>query len=403
MRTSAVPVLSFGIAMMMQSAALAQTEVARGLSASATMLASYEDNVFRSLDGVAAGRKSSDFRITPSIFARYDLPVAGQGFFVDGAAGYNLYTKNDSFNRGWWGLGAGVNWALGTRCNGLAEARYKQRQSDFGDLGIAVDNLEKTQQYAFSASCAGPAGIGLVGGVDYSKTDNSYFARELGDLKTFGYNAGLLYRSILVGDVTLRYMHEDREYPNRFILSPAGIEQDGLKVDRAVLAVTRPIGARLTGSASLSYIWTKPDVSVYEDFKGTGWSAELDYIVGPKLNVGISASRDVTSSAAIDSSYQISRILGVYANYRLGTRTSIQVGASDAKRRFRGQYDNPLYPFPLPARGTEKTRQYHASATYSPTERWKVSLRYLHENRDSTGSLYDYTGNTVSLSGTINY
>src|SRR3546814_13595076 len=73
-------------------------------------------------------------------------------------------------------------------------------------------------------------------------------------------------------------------------------------------------------------------------------SSDLDYIVGPKLNVGISASRDVTSSAAIDSSYQISRILGVYANYRLGTRTSIQVGASDAKRRFRGQFDNPLYP-----------------------------------------------------------
>src|SRR3546814_3040000 len=94
-----------------------------------------------------------------------------------------------------------------------------------------------------------PAGIGLVGGVDYSKTDNSYFARELGDLKTFGYNAGLLYRSILVGDVTLRYMHEDREYPNRLIFSlAAGVEQDGMKVDRAVLAVTRPIGARLTRS-----------------------------------------------------------------------------------------------------------------------------------------------------------
>src|SRR3546814_17289458 len=103
-------------------------------------------------------------------------------------------------------------------------------------------------------------------------------------------------------------------------------------------------------------------------------SSDLDYIVGPKLNVGISASRDVTSSAAIDSSYQISRILGVYANYRLGTRTSIQVGASDAKRRFRGQFDNPLYPT-LPERGTEKTRQYHASATYSPTERWKVDRK----------------------------
>src|SRR3546814_21037334 len=123
MRTSAVPVLSFGIAMMMQSAALAQTEVARGLSASATMLASYEDNVFRSLEGVAAGRTSSDFRITPSIFARYDLPVAGQGYFVDGAAGYNLYTKHERFTPGWWGLGAGVTWARGARCTGMAEAR----------------------------------------------------------------------------------------------------------------------------------------------------------------------------------------------------------------------------------------------------------------------------------------
>src|SRR3546814_3263944 len=92
-------------------------------------------------------------------------------------------------------------------------------------------------------------------------------------------------------------MHEDREYPNRLIFSlAAGVEQDGLKVDRAVLAVTRPIGARLTGSASLSYIWTKPDVSVYEDFKGTGWSAELDYIVGPKLNVGISARSEEHTS-----------------------------------------------------------------------------------------------------------
>src|SRR3546814_12015021 len=79
MRTSAVPVLSFGIAMMMQSAALAQTEVARGLSASATMLASYEDNVFRSLDGVAAGRKSSDFRITPSIFRSEERRVGKGG------------------------------------------------------------------------------------------------------------------------------------------------------------------------------------------------------------------------------------------------------------------------------------------------------------------------------------
>src|SRR3546814_1202815 len=117
MRTSAVPVLSFGIAMMMQSAALAQTEVARGLSASATMLASYEDNVFRSLDGIAAGRKSNDFRITPYLFARYDLQVAGQGLFVDVTAGYNICTKNYSLNSSWWWICVSAHLKLGHGCN----------------------------------------------------------------------------------------------------------------------------------------------------------------------------------------------------------------------------------------------------------------------------------------------
>src|SRR3546814_829833 len=137
-------------------------------------------------------------------------------------------------------------------------------------------------------------------------------------------------------------MHEDMEYPYRLICSLAEVvEHDGLKVDRAVRAGTRPIVARLTGSASLSYIWTKPDVSVYEDFKGTGWSAELDYIVGPKLNVGISASRDVPSSAAYDRSYQISRILVVHPNHELRTPNSIQLGAADAQQRVPGTGDNP--------------------------------------------------------------
>src|SRR3546814_6703109 len=116
-------------------------------------------------------------------------------------------------------------------------------------------------------------------------------------------------------------MHEDREYPNRLIFSlAAGVEQDGLKVDRAVLALTRPIGARLTGSASLSYIWSKPAVSVYEDFKGIGWSADLSYIAGPRLMLGISASRDVIRAEEHTSELQsLMRIS--YAVFCLTTKT----------------------------------------------------------------------------------
>ncbi len=379
-----------------------ETEVARGLSAEANLRASYEDNVFRSATTLT-GRTKADYLLSPSLNVRYDLPVARQGFFVQGSAGYNFYARNDNFNRGWWSADTGVDWRLGSRCSGLVQAGYSKRQSDFGDLGIAVDNLEKRQHYSFDASCAGPVGIGLVAGVDYSKTDNSFFARKQGNLRTLTYSGGLLYRSILIGDVTLRGVHEDREYPNRFIMTPLGLERDGVKVDRVALAVTRPIGARLTGSASLSYIWSKPDVSIYDKFKGVGWSAELSYLVGPKLMVGISASRDVTSSAAIDSSYQVSRDYGAHATYKFGSKTTLTAGASDSKRIYKGQFDNSLLPFVLPPRGTEKTRHYYAEAGYTPTERWGLSLRYQRDERNSAGTFYDYNGNSVILNATLRY
>lgn len=406
MRTRAAPLISAGLvlALLQSSTALAQAggaEVARGLTAEANLLTSYEDNVFRSTT-VSAGQDKADYRLTPSVQARYDLPVARQGFYVDGTVGYNFYLRNESFNRGWWRAGTGVNWKLGSRCSGLADAGYSETQSDFRDLGIALDNVEKHQSYGLNASCAGPAGIGLVAGVDYNKTDNSFIPRREGDLRTISYSGGLLYRSILVGDITLRGVHEKREYPNRFIATPLGLERDGVKVDRASLALTRPIGARLTGSASLSYIWSKPDVSVYEDFKGIGWSADLSYIAGPRLMLGISASRDVTSSAAIDSSYQVTRSYGANASYKLGSRTTLSVGASDTKRSFRGETVNPAFPT-LPLRGSEKTRQYHGEVSYAPTERWGISLRYLRDERDSNGSIFDYSGNNVMLNLTVRY
>ena len=400
------------MALLYPSVALAQAqsqgvETARGLSGQANLRASYEDNVFRQTTLLFPGDRKGDFRLTPSATLRYDVPVGRQGFFVQGNAGYNFYARNDNFNRGWWGADAGVNWHVGTRCSGLASAGYSESQSDFGDLGVAIDNLEKRKRLGFDISCAGPVGIGLVGGVDYSKTDNSASSRILGDLRTFGYNAGLLYRSVLIGDITVRYMHEDRKYPNRFIATPLGLERDGLQVDRVALNVTRPLGARLTGSAGISYIWTDPDVSVFSSFKGMGWNGDLSYLVSPKLSFGVSASRDVTSSAAIDSSYQVTRTLGGWATYKLSSITSLSLGASDMRRSFRGTFGNtillPSGPFVVPVRTKENTQNYYAELGYTPNDRWGASLRYQYSNRNSDGSFFDYDGNSVILNVSYRY
>lgn len=402
MRTRSAPVVSVAMSMafLYTGSAFAQVDTgspAQGLTAAAHLTAIYDDNVFRSFTNLP-DRKRADYRLSPSVSARYDVPVSGQGLFVEGAVGYNFYLRNDGFDRGWWRAGTGVDWRLGTRCSGVAAVNYSETQSDFGDLGIAVNNLEKRQYYNLNASCVGPVGIGVVAGVDYAKTNNTFFARERGNLESISYSGGLLYRSILIGDITLRGVHEDRKFPNRHILG----QRDGVTVDRISLGVARPLAARLSGSAGVSYIWSKPDVSFYQDFKGVGWNADLTYLVGPKLVVGVSASRDATSSAAIDSTYQLTRSLGAYANYKLSSRTNFTVGATDRRRSFRGTDTNN--PFLLiPPRGIEKTRQYYAEAGYAPAERWGLALRYMHEKRDSDVNFYDYDGNSVMLTATIRY
>lgn len=401
MRANVAASVGCVLALTYAGSAFAQNEGAmpRGLSADASLSALYDSNMYRT-NSSASGR-GSDYRLSPALNVRYDLPVARQGVFVKGRVGYNFYQRNSSYDRGFWDAGGGVNWSLGGRCSGIAEVNYSENQSDFGDLGVSLDNLEKRQYYAFNATCAGPAGLGIVGGVDRIVTDNSSPYRTRGDLREFGYNLGILYRTPLLGDVTLRAMREKRKFPNRYIVTPFGIERDGVKVDRIALSLARPIGARLQGNAGVSYIWSNPDVSVYDKYRGLGWNVGLNYMVGPRLTIGADISQDATSSAAIDSSYQISRIYGLNANYMLSERIRLGAGAMHSRRKFKGEEVNPLYP--LPTRGTERTNNYYAEVSYSPATRWGLSLRYMHEKRNAHGSYYDYSGNSVGLTASVRY
>lgn len=390
-------------------AAMAQTE--RGFSGRAAVDVLYDENsVGLGAAAVAAQNlHRSEVQVTPSVELRYDMPVGRNAVFLLGTAGYDFHSRNKRLDKFRWSIGTGAALQVGSRCSGTLGADYRSQQSTYGDLGIALDNLERTQNYSFSARCGAPVGIGVTGGIAHKVGENSNIFRQRSDLKSTSYFAGLIYNAPSVGTLSLTGSRDDRKYPNRYVVTPLGLERDGVMVERISLGVERPIGARLLGNASISYIWTNPDVSVTEDFQGMGWSAGLSYRLGARTNVNIDTSKDTTSSSSLDSSYQITRSYGLNASYQLGSQITLSAGGTLINRRFKGGDPLAVIPgpngtvIPLPLRDKEKTTTVFAEIGYQLNRRLGFSLNGAHEVRKASGSFYDYSGNSVRLSTVFSF
>ena len=397
------------LASMGGTAAMAQAE--RGFSGRAAVDVLYDENsVGLGAAAIAAQNlQRSEVQVTPSVELRYDMPVGRNAVFVDGTAGYDFHTRNKRLDKFRWSIGTGAAWQVGSRCSGTLGADYRSQQTTYGDLGIALDNLERTQNYSLSARCAAPVGIGVTGGIAHKVGENSNILRQRSDLKSTSYFAGLIYNAPSVGTLSLTGSRDDRKYPNRFLVTPLGLERDGVMVERVSLAVERPIGARLLGNASISYIWTDPDVSITEDFKGIGWSAGLSYKLGARTNVNIDTSKDATSSVSLDSSYQVTRSYGLNASYQLGSQITLSAGGTLINRRFKGGDPSAVIPgpggtvIPLPLRDKEKTTMVFAEIGYQLNRRLGFSLNGAHEERKASGRFYDYSGNSVRLSSIFSF
>lgn len=397
------------LASMIAPAAMAAPE--RGLSGQAAVDATYDENSVGLGAGAIAAQnlRRSEVVVTPSAQLRYDMPVGRNAVFLEGSAGYDFHSRNKRLDKFRWSMGAGAALQIGSRCSSTLGAEYRSQQSTYGDLGVALDNLERTQDYNFSARCAAPIGIGVTGGISHKIGENSSILRQRSDLKSTSYFAGLIYNAPSVGTISLTGGRDDRQYPNRFVVTPLGLERDGVTVDRVSLAVERPIGARLVGSASISYIWTDPDVSITEDFKGVGWGAGLSYQLGSRTKVNLDTSKDTTSSAALDSSYQITRSYGLNASYQLGSQITLSAGGALKKRRFKGGDPLAVIPgpngtvIPLPLRDKEKTTMVFAEIGYQLNRRLGFALNGAHEERKASGTFYDYSGNSVRLSTVFSF
>ena len=144
------------------------------------------------------------------------------------------------------------------------------------------------------------------------------------------------------------------------------------------ISYTRPVGARLVGSASVSYTDLKISFRAIKGFTGFTYSAALTYSVSPRLTAQANIARATLPSNRLNSVFRIDEDYSGEVDYRLTKRGVVRLGASYEHDSYGGI--TTLAPFDLL---DEKIYTGFVSAEYRLNRRLSVDLGVDQSHRDA--------------------
>ena len=349
----------------------------------------YDDNILR-LDRdrpVAPDRSKDDVRTTLSAVVDVAQRVSRQRLFLRGAAGYDFYRENRFLKRERIDATGGVDWRIGTRCDGEASFRYGRGQTDLSDLGAPVRNTRESRTVLLDGGCTLGAGLHPEIGYRRRAIDNSAAVRVRSDLEAERVSAGLAYNRTGRLGLALAVASETLDFPNRPLA-------DGRPDSTRVLSATGRVtarGASLIASGVLGYAEADSRNPGARDFAGLVGGASLAWTPGARLRLSASAGRDVDASGDVAAGYYLADRGELVGRTRIGRAVDLELAGRVERRRFRA-----VDTASVGARSFDRTAEVRAALGWSPVERFRIGLEAVHARR-STDAVYGTYRSTRGL------
>lgn len=300
----------------------------------------YDLNVAGSDPKLAAARhiKPSDVIIEPQLRVDLSRPIGRQTAYILGSFGYAAYARNSILNRENILINPGVLGQV-SRCEYDVSGSYSRAQSDLQELGLTpsgpvsanVKNTLQVEQVTGGANCGRQVGLAPSVRVSQSWTQNSSLLEQGVNVNSFSTQDGVSYRRPSFGSLTLFGAYSRTSYPDRTILDiifhlPSS--NSGYETYSGGISYTRPVGARLVGSASISYTDLSNSNPGAKGFTGFTYSAAVTYSVTPRLSTSLNVSRATLPSNRLNSTFRIEDSYSGEADYQLTRRGLVRAGLS---------------------------------------------------------------------------
>lgn len=364
-----------------------------GFNASAGLVTEWNDNVARQPSGAPLNRRfvsRSDFRFSPSLSVDAGRAIGRQRVFVSASVGRDFFARNTVLNQNRISANGGLQWSLGTRCNGRFQGSYTDRTARFGDFVEIVPATQETIGFLAAAGCATATGLGFNASYNNTRNRNSALVREFADSNAAGVNGSIFYRLGSRGDITLSGSSQKVTFPNQF--QPDG-QTSGLDLQSVTVGVGYRFGPSIRFNGSLGNSWVDPTNPLTPNFSGATFNIGLNYS-GPRLGAQVSGGRGVSSGGGQGfANFQVSDQFQASVNYTLGQRISLSTGFAWIDQQNRG-----LDGIPEAQRldGFSQTR-YFLGADYRLNRIFSMGFDVNRQNRSSGDQIFDFDNNSVLL------
>ncbi len=346
-------------------------------------------------------------RLRPQVRGEYGLGTGRLGLFVTGNYGRDIFVGNQRFNgANRYLVGGGVSADL-ARCRLDAGASYRRSLVLFSDVIQFGGFEQQTTQYGTNLACRLGSAITVRGGVTRAELEVVRGGTNAINSERWTYTAGLGLNMRALGQVSLDGSLSDIDLTGRQVLTPTGLENDGLRQRSLRLGLQRQLGSRITVTLGGSLLDTAPknpfNVIIVDglpqvvdrtSFKGAGYDAALNLRLSPRLNLTASASRNVNANGFVGAQFQVIDVMDFRGSYDLGTRFTVSAGMSFRQSKFRGTVVTSLEP---QRRVEDDFYRYYAQLSGKLGQRLTFALSVNHNERRSNPSVFNFSSTGVGL------
>lgn len=374
----------------------------RGVFLTTALSGVNDSNVLRLPDGVkpsdlgVPSDKRSDFYYAPMLKLDAIADISRQRITANVSGQHTRFEELTQYNSRNVDYGVNWLWAAGHDFTGELRGAQVQQNTNFEDFrGRQRNVLTILSKRALLNYQPRPDRRATVSIDEYDGT-NSLPQRSTSDYLVRVMSAEIVALAPAGTELGLIWRNTDGNYPNQVILPLAPIDNSFVQDD--VEFLWRRFDNRLKGELRLGYGKRRYPNVPDRNFEGPTYFAALVYEATGRLSVNLNAARDLNATDDFDNLYAITDRWQVQAQYSLTPKVLLLVARGDRDVSYRGDPDNFLNN----AQGErdkreDRTRDTSASLVWAPRNRWRLSLAYIRQERDSNRPRVEYRTEMLQL------
>ena len=293
-------------------------------------------------------------------------------------------------------------WHLTQRLSGEIGIDRRVDQSNFADvLNRAGVNTITTQNRRLTGDWWFHGNWHAVATAADTEVRNSQINREQDSYREQSASLGLRYVANSGSSATLTGRQADGSYDKRPLNVGSQLDT-GFTQQDLELRVSWALSGKSNLGGRVTRLQRRHDNFAARDFNGTAGQLDFTYTPTGKLQLAVSATRNIASYQSGPVSYYIDDSLTFAPIWQIDSKASLQLSLQKAQRKFLGDAPAPVSPL-VPAGRSDQTESAQLRLLWAPIRAVNLSFTMQHSRRDSSTANVDFRDNSAGLSAEFSF